>query len=119
MTYNNFGKLKQFFNITKPQSASSFSTIPLTFSSSLIFFSNESACDFGPSGEPRLISSSFFGVLIPYQSLWKDAENVDRRFSVMSPGKKLTFRGFNFESQRSFRFNNFFEIFQHGSVIIT
>ena len=32
-------------------------------------------------------------------------------FSEMSPGTKFTFRGFNFESQRSFLFNNFFEIF--------
>ena len=46
--------------------------------------------------------------------LWKDAKIVDRHISVMSPGKKFTFRGFNFESQRSFRFNNFFEIFQYG-----
>ena len=78
-----------------------------------------SACDFGPSGEPRKISSSSVGVLIPGQSFWKDAKIVDRHFSVMSPGKNFTFRGFIFESQRSFRFNNFFEIFQNGSVIIT
>ena len=78
-----------------------------------------SACDFGPSGEPRMISSSFFSALIPGQSFWKDAKTVDRRFSVMSPGKNFTFRGFNFESQRSFSFNNLFEIFQNGSIIIT
>ena len=66
-----------------------------------------------------MISSSFFGVLIPGQSFWKDAKIVDRRISVMSPGKKFTFRGINFESQRSFSFNKFFEIFQNGSVIIT
>ena len=91
----------------------------LTFFSSLIFFSNKSACDFGPSGEPRMISSYFFGVLIPGQSFWKDAKIVDRRFSVMSPEKRFHISLVYFESQRSFRFNNFFEIFQNGSVIIT
>ena len=54
-----------------------------------IFFSNKSACDFGPSGEPRMISSSVFGVLILGQSFWKDAKIVDRLFSKMSPGKKV------------------------------
>ena len=82
-----------FFNIKKPSYASSFSTIPLTISSSLIIFFNNSACDFVPSGEPRKITSSFFGVLIPGQSFWKDAKIVDRRFSVMSPRKKLHFLG--------------------------
>ena len=78
-----------------------------------------SACDFGPSGQPRMISSSFYGVLILGQSFWKDAKIVDRRLSVMLPVKKqITFRGFNFESQRSFRFDNCFEILQNGSVII-
>ena len=77
-----------------------------------------SACDFGPSGEPRMISSSFFGVLIPGQSFWKDAKIVDWRFPVMSQGKKFALSGFNFESERFFCFN-FFEIFQNGSVIIT
>ena len=43
---------------------SCFSTIPLAYSSLLIFFSKRSACNFGPSGEPRMISSYFFGVLI-------------------------------------------------------
>ena len=41
--------------------------------SSLIFFSNKSACDFGLSGEPRIISSSLFGVLISWQSFQEDA----------------------------------------------
>ena len=62
---------------------------PIIVSSSLIFFSNKSACDFRPSGELRMISSSFFGVLIPAQSFRKDAEIVDRRFSVMSPRKTI------------------------------
>ena len=44
-----------------------------------------------------MISSSFFGVLILGQTFWKDAEIVDRRFSVMSPRKKIAFR---FESRR-------------------
>ena len=35
------------------------------FCCSLIFFSNKSACDFGPSGESRMNSSSFVGILIP------------------------------------------------------
>ena len=52
-------------------------------------------------------------------SFWKDAKIVDRRISVMSPKKKIAFRGYTFESQRFFPFNNFFEIFQNGSVIIT
>ena len=79
------------FQHKKPWCASSFSTIALTFSSSLIFFSNKSACDFGPSGQSRMLSSSSFGVLIPGQSFWNDAKIVDRRFSVMLPGKKFTF----------------------------
>ena len=37
-----------------------------------------------------MISSSLFGVLIPGQSFWKDANIVERRFSVMSPGKKVS-----------------------------
>ena len=37
-----------------------------------------------------MISSSFFGVLIPGQSFWKDAKIVDCRFSVMSPRKNLS-----------------------------
>ena len=73
--------------IKKPQCASGFTTIPLTFPSSLIIVSNKSAFEFGPSGEPKMISSSFFGVLIPGQSFWKDAKIVNRRFSVMSPRK--------------------------------
>ena len=37
-----------------------------------------------------MISSSFFGVLSPGQSFWKDAKIVDRRFSVMSSGIKIS-----------------------------
>ena len=40
-----------------------------------------------------MISSSFFGVLTPGQSFWNDAKIVDRRFPVMSPGKKSDFVG--------------------------
>ena len=51
-----------------------------------------------------MISSSFFGVLIPGQSFWKDAKIVNRRFSGMDVPKEtnFAFRGFNFESQRAF-----------------
>ena len=70
-----------------------FSTIRITSSSSSIFFPEKSACDFGPSGEPRLISSSFCGVLILGQSFRKDAKIVDRRFSVISSKKKSHFVG--------------------------
>ena len=62
-------------------------------------FNIKSACEVGPSGEPRRISSSFLGVLFPGQSFWKNTKVVDRRFSVLSP-KKLAFLGFNYESQR-------------------
>ena len=79
----------------KPICASSFSTTPLTFSSSLIFFGNKSARDFGPSGEPRMISSSYFGVLIPEESFRKDAKIVDCRFSGF--GQKDRFTNFEFE----------------------
>ena len=75
---------------------SSFSRISLTFSSSLIFLSNKNACDFGPSSEPRMMSSSFFGVLIVGQSFRRDAKIVDHRFSVMSPKKQIShFVGLN------------------------
>ena len=45
-----FGRLKQVFNIKKIIMPILFSTVPLTFYSSIIIFSNKSACDFGPSG---------------------------------------------------------------------
>ena len=82
------------------------------------FFSNNSACDFGPSGELRMTSPSSFGVLIPRHIFWKIAKIVDRRFSVTLQ-QNFAFRWFNFESERFFFFNNCFEIFQSGSVIIT
>ena len=88
-------------------------TISSVFSGIIIFFSNKYACDFGP----RMISSSFFGVL--FQIVWKDAKIVDCRFSVMSPRKHFELRGFNIESQCVFRFNNFSDIFQNSSVITT
>ena len=53
------------------------------------FLPNESACDFRPSGEPRMINSSFLGVLIPVKSFWNVANVVDHRVSVMSPGKEF------------------------------
>ena len=67
---------------------------PLTFAFSLNFISNKSACDFGPSSEPRKINSSFFGVLITGQSFWNDAKIVDRRFSMMSSRKNRKSWGF-------------------------
>ena len=61
--------VRLFFS-SKPYCTSNFYFIPLFHSRSIIFFSNQkSACDFGPSGEARMISSSFFGVLIPGQSV--------------------------------------------------
>ena len=54
--YNNFGKLKQTFNIKNHSAHPVFQQFHYFFCSSLIFVSNETACDFGPSGEPRMIS---------------------------------------------------------------
>ena len=36
-------------------------------------------------GEPRVLSTTFDGVLIEGQIFWKGTNFVDRRFSVMSP----------------------------------
>ena len=57
--------------------------------SSYKVFSNTSAYDFGPSGVPRMIISSFVAVL----SFREIADSVDSRFSVMSPRKEITFMG--------------------------
>ena len=65
-----------------------------------------------PSGEPRILSSSFVGILIPGQIFWKDAKIVDRRFSRMLPMRKNVSRGFIFESKRCFRFNHFLRSFR-------
>ena len=53
-----------------------------------------------------MISSSFFGVLIPEQGLWKGAEVVDRRFPVLSPGKKFHFQSHLSKCHLSKRFGN-------------
>ena len=74
------------------------------------FFPNKSAYEFCPGSEPRMITSSFFGVLIPEQSFWKDAKNVDHRFSVISPKKNFShFVGLYF-SPNVFSASLFFQI---------
>ena len=61
--HSNFGSLTRFFSL-KTIFRIQFFKNPTSFSQPNILFSNESACDFGPSGEPIMISSSFVGVLI-------------------------------------------------------
>ena len=74
-----------------------FSTIPLTFSSSIIVSRRIFLCTFGPSGDSRMIISCFFSALIPKflerQSFEKVAKFVDYRFSAMSPRKKICIVG--------------------------
>ena len=63
--------------------------------------------------------SSFFAVLIPGQSFCKMLKLSMVVFQRCHQGKNFAFGGLTLDSQRFFRFNKFFEIFQDGSVIIT
>ena len=109
---NNFGKLKQFFNIKEPLCASSFPTIPSTLSTSYLFISISLPAILGRALTQEKYVSFVVSDLIPGQIFWKTAKVFDRQLSVISARKNITFHGFYFESQRFFRFKSFLRSFK-------